>query len=250
MLILSDYHIHASFYREKAPDADLRPTAIEQLVSARNGGCVYVGIVEHCNASPKHPFHCLEDLAKEYYAPEFPRENVFLGVEADLEDDGSDFCGKAGREKLGLHYVIGSVHCSPKSGITFEEYTALEHRRITNALKYNANVDFIGHPFGEGIRWERSGDIEKWHWGLIPENYLEEILRLAKESGKALEINRPCFEDPVYLDFLSRIRDEKIFFEVGSDAHRAAPANTVTAERTKKLEELGFLEEFHWKAAK
>ena len=209
-----------------------------------------MGIVEHCNASPKHPFYCLEELAAEFYAPEFPRENVFLGVEADLADDGSDFCGREGREKLGLHYVIGSVHCSPKTCKTLEEYVALEHRRITNALKYNSNVDFIGHPFGEGIRWERSGDVEKWHWGLIPENYIEEILHLAKESGKALEINRPNFEDPVYLDFLNRIRDEKIFFEVGSDAHRADVNNTAAAERTKKLEELGFQEEYHWRAVK
>ena len=80
MLIQSDYHIHASFYRVKGTEADSRPTAAEQLEAARNAGTVYVGIVEHCNDSPKHPFYCLEELAEEYYAPAFPRENVFLGV--------------------------------------------------------------------------------------------------------------------------------------------------------------------------
>ena len=114
----------------------------------------------------------------------------------------------------------------------------------------DSNVDFIGHPFGEGHRWERSGDIENWNWGLIPENFIEDVLRCARESGKALEINRPRFEDPVYLDFLKRIRDDKIFFEVGSDAHRANEAHTASVDRTKKLDELGFKEEYHWRAVK
>ena len=249
MLIQSDYHIHASYYRVKAPSALPGPTAAEQLAAARDSGSIYAGIVEHCNDSPKHPFCCLEELAKEYYSPSFPGENVFLGVEADLADDGSDFCGKAGREKLRLHYVIGSVHCSTTQVRSIEEYLALEHRRITNALKYNRNIDFIGHPFGEGIRWERSGEIPKWHWGLIPENYLEEILHFASESGRALEINRCDFSDPFYLDFLRRMRDDKILFEVGSDAH--APGSCpAAAERTKKLEDLGFREEYHWRPFK
>ena len=146
MLIQSDYHIHASFYRVKKADDLPGPIAAEQLSASRAAGNVYVGIVEHCNAAPKHPFYCLEELAKEYYSPEFPRENAFFGVESDLNEDGSDHCGKEGREKLKLHYVIGSVHLNPKTGLTVEEYIAQEHKRITNALKYNSNVDFIGHP--------------------------------------------------------------------------------------------------------
>ena len=245
MLIQSDYHIHASFYRVKRETDDPGPTAAEQLAAARAAGSVYVGVLEHCNASSKHPFYCLEELAKEYYSPGFPAENVFLGVEADLNDDGSDFCGTAGRKKLGLHYVIGSVHTSP-AAISFEEYLALEHRCIVNALKYNSNVDIIGHPFGEGKRWVKSGDIKCWHWGLIHENYLEDILRFASETGKALEINRGNFDDPVYLDFLRKMRDENIVFEVGSDAH--IPASCVKAAvRTQKLDELGFKEENHWR---
>ena len=66
MLIQSDYHIHASFYRVKRETDDPGPTAAEQLAAARAAGSVYVGVLEHCNASSKHPFYCLEELAKEY----------------------------------------------------------------------------------------------------------------------------------------------------------------------------------------
>ncbi|MBQ9087288.1 MAG: hypothetical protein IJY46_00760 [Lentisphaeria bacterium] len=246
MLIQSDYHIHASFYRVKRETDDPGPTAAEQVAAARAAGSVYVGVLEHCNASSKHPFYCLEELSNEYYSPGFPAENVFLGVEADLNDDGSDFCGQAGREKLQLHYVTGSVHCSPEKISSIEEYLAWEHRCIINALKYNPNVDIIGHPFGEGKRWVKSGDIACWHWGLIPENYLEDILHLASETGKALEINRGDFDDPVYMDFLRKMRDSNIIFEVGSDAH--IPGNCVKAAvRTQKLDELGFKKENHWR---
>lgn len=246
MLVQSDYHIHASFYRIKKAEDPAGPTAAEQLAAARNAGSISVGIVEHCNTAAKHPFSCLEDLSQEFHSPGFPGENVFLGVESDLAADGSDHCGKAGRDKLRLNYVLGSVHCSPAGGLSLEEYMFLEYKSITNALKYNTNIDFIGHPFGEGIRWERSGAAPKWNWSLIPQNFLEEILRLARVTGKALEINRSDFTDPVYLDFLGRIRDEKIFFEVGSDAHNTA--NTSLARsRTEELEKMGFQEQYHWR---
>ena len=246
MLIQSDYHIHASFYRVKKPTDIPGPTAAEQIAAAREAGSVYVGIVEHCNTAAKHPFCCLKDLAAEYYSSGFSRENVFLGVESDLSPDGSDHCGCAGRKELDLHYVIGSVHCSPSSIPDLRDYFDFEYRCITNALTSNDNIDIIGHPFGEGIRWERQGIIPRWNWSLIPEQYLDDILRLARETGKALEINRCRFEDPVYLDFLARIRDEKIIFETGSDAHQTA-SHLKSGERTRFLENMNFNEEQHWK---
>ena len=246
MLIQSDYHIHASFYRVRKEGAERGPTAAEQLAAARAAGSKLVGIVEHCNDAPHHPFHCLEELSAEYHAPGFPRENVFLGVEADLAEDGSDHCGTEGRAKLGLHYVIGSVHVSPAAIPDFSAYVEYEYTRIANALKNNANVEIIGHPFGEGIRWERAGIIPKWHWGLIPEEFLSEILRLAKESGRALEVNRCDFADGVYLDFLKEVKSGNIPFTVGSDAHGTQSVGNAAA-RTRVLDALGFQESCHWR---
>ena len=246
MLIQSDYHIHASFYRVKGPGADPGPTAAEQLAAARSAGSRYVGILEHCNGAAHHPFYCLEQLSAEYHALGFDRENVFLGTEADLAEDGTDFCGRAGREKLGLHYVIGSVHLSPVKTPDFSGYLNSEYRRIVNALKSNGNIEIIGHPFGEGIRWEKAGIIPKWDWSLIPENHLTEILHLAAETGKALEVNRCDFSDPVYLDFLKEVRDRKILFTAGSDAHDTC-GTVLAAERTRFLEGMGFQEEYHWR---
>ena len=245
MIIQSDYHIHATYYRPTEIRDDSFPKAHEQVKAARAAGSRIVGVLEHCNHSPRHPFYCLEDLSAEYYAPGFDRENVFLGVEADLEEDGSDACGKAGREKLRLHYVIGSVHLAPPEIADVHDYIVSEYKRISNALKYNDNVEIIGHPFGEGMRWEKSGNVASWQWSLIPQKFLDDIIRLAGETGKALEVNRNNIADPVYRDFLLRIRDEKVMWSVGSDAH-TTDVTSVAASQTKMLENLGFSEEQHW----
>lgn len=246
MLMQSDYHIHAAFYRVKDPDAAIGPTAKEQLSAARAAGSRFVGILEHCNQSPRHPFHCLEELSAEFHAPDFDRTDAFLGVEADLADDGSDACGRAGREKLQLDYVIGSVHLTPKIFPDVHDYIKTEYTRIRQTLMHNDNVDIIGHPFGEGYRWETGGQIPKWGFQLIPQAWLDDLIRLAVASGKALEVNRCDPQDPAYCSFLERLRDSGAWFSVGSDAHTTA-VTPQAAIRTRWLETMGFEEQHHWR---
>jgi histidinol phosphatase-like PHP family hydrolase len=246
MLIQSDYHIHASFYRIKREGAETGPRVAEQQAAARAAGCRYVGIVEHCNATSTHPFHCLEELAAEYYADGFDRKDTYLGVEADLYDDGSDHCGDEGRKKLGLHYVIGSIHVSPKSIPTVEEYIRTEFTRIRNAIIHNRNIDVIGHPFGEGPRYAAAGIIPRWGYDLIPKEYLQELVTQAKEHHVALEINRCDMENEAYIGFWKAVRDNGVLFEIGSDAHFTKGCPT-SAERTSWAESLGLKEENHWK---
>ena len=246
MLIQSDYHIHASYYRVRPEGAEAGPTVAQQQASARAVGCRYVGILEHCNTSPKHPFSCLEALSEEYYSDGFDRQDTYLGVEADLQDDGSDACGEEGRKQLRLHYIIGSVHLSPAIIPTLDEYLLVEYNRIRNALIHNRNVDCIGHPFGEGIRYERAGIIPRWGYDLIPGEFLQEILKLAKEHHVALEINRCDLQNEAYRRFWEAVRDNHILFEIGSDAHTTGKCPAVV-ERTQWADSLGLQEEYHWK---
>ena len=248
MILQSDYHIHASFYRIKAADADPGPTAAEQQAAARAAGNHYIGILEHCNHAKHHPFHCLEELSAEYYAPHFDRSDTFLGVEADLNDDGTDVCGIEGRAKLGLHYVIGSVHLSPKIIPDVETYIRTEYLRIRNTLLTNRNVDIIGHPFGEGYRYQKAGIVPSWGFHLVPPEYLKEIAVLAKRYRVALEINRNDPSDEVYVAFLKDLCRSKNLFSIGSDAHSIEGCPDA-AIRTRWAESLGFSEEHHWKPA-
>ncbi len=246
MLIQSDYHIHASYYRVRPEGAVVGPTAAQQQAAARAAGCRYVGLIEHCNSSPKHPFSCLEALSEEYYSDGFDRQNTYLGVEADLQYDGSDACGSDGRQKLRLHYVIGSIHPSLAAIPTVEDYIRIEFNRIRNALIHNRNVDCIGHPFREGFRYEKAGIIPRWGYDLIPSEYLQEILKLAKEKHVALEINRSGSQNAAYRQFWEAVRDNHILFAIGSDAHTTGTCPAVV-ERTQWAEALGLQEEYHWK---
>ena len=248
MILQSDYHIHASFYRLKAADAEPGPTAAEQQAAARAAGNRYIGILEHCNHAKHHPFHCLELLSGEYHAPGFDRSDTFLGVEADLNNDGTDDCGVEGRARFGLHYVIGSVHLSPKIIPDVESYIRIEYLRIRNTLLTNRNVDIIGHPFGEGYRYQAAGIVPNWGFHLIPPEYLREIADLAKRYRVALEINRNDPSDEVYVAFLKHLCSSKMLFAIASDAHKPECCPDA-AIRTRWAKSLGFSEEFHWKPA-
>lgn len=245
MLIQSDYHIHASFYRVKRPGAAEGPTAVEQQKAARDAGNIHVGILEHCNNSSAHPFHCLEELADEFYTPEFDRRNTYLGVEADLNDDGSDACGEDGRRKLQLDYVIGSVHLNPKMIPDVNDYIKVEYNRIKNTILHNRNVDIIGHPFGEGYRYADANIVERWGFHLIPQEFLAEIIDLAGKNRVALELNRCDMDDEVYIKFLHDIRDRGVLFSIGSDAHFPEGCPDA-ALRTRWAESLGLEEKNHW----
>jgi len=246
---IADYHIHASFYRVKRPGSETGPTVAEQIAAARAAGTVTVGIVEHCNDSAAHPFHCLEELGREFFSLDIDRSETFIGVEADLRHDGSDHCGAEGRKKLNLDYVIGSVHLSPKIIPDVRDYIDEEYTRIINALNNNSNINIIGHPFGEGIRYEMNNSIAHWSYSLIPEKYLCEIIAAAKNSGKALEINRCLEDDEAYTAYLKMMRDAEVFFTVGSDAHFPEGVGDA-AERTHLLEKLGFNEKYLWRPDK
>ena len=246
MLIQSDYHIHASFHRRREPDTEPGPTAAEQQAAARAAGSRFVGILEHCNDDPRHAFTYLEGLAAEYYSDGFDRTDTWLGVEADVNDDGSDACGPEGRRRLRLHYVIGSVHVGDDHPATVQGCIDMEFRRIRNAILHNRNIDVIGHPFSSGRYYERDGVIPKWHFGLIPREYLQETVKLAAEHHVALEMNRCLFDDEAYIRFWQDIRDAGVRFEIGSDAHKTG-GTPVAQTRTAWAESLGLLEENHWR---
>ena len=80
MLIQSDYHIHAAFYRIKKEGDAPGPTAAEQLAAARKDGSVYVGIVEHCNTAPNIPFPVLKLFPGSTITRISPEKMFFSGL--------------------------------------------------------------------------------------------------------------------------------------------------------------------------
>ena len=217
-LVRQDLHIHATAYRAGGrPDHTVR----DVVRACREQGLRYAGILEHLNADAKHPLGWMERLVHDFRELELPA-NWFIGVEADVHADGSDSCGPVNRRRLRLDYVIGSVHVGPQDFQRVEEYIEEEFRRISLVMERNSVIDIIGHPWVQGIRWERSGSIPRWQFALVPRRYQERIIELALEHGKAIEVNNPYAarnRDAGYREFLGKLLDAGVKISIGSDAH-------------------------------
>ncbi len=243
MLLKKDLHIHATAYN-MSPTVD--HSVANVVKQCRQNGLDYAGILEHLNFNKKHPLHCIESLIADFRELELPN-SFFVGVEADINPDGSDSCGTELRQQLGLDYIIGSVHLGPQHFEDVEDYIDEELQRITNTLQHNTNIDIIGHPWVQGIRWERNGTIAHWDFGMVPDTYLEQIIDLAISHKKAIEVNNlpGIFVQESYQLFLKKLLTSEVKISVGSDAHRMENIKESNI-RTQILEQLGFTDERIW----
>ncbi len=130
------------------------------------------------------------------------------GVEVEIRGDGSlDLPDEALAE---LDVVIASVHSGLRQ--PREEITA----RVVRAMQ-NPHVDIIGHPLGRilGQRDETAIDVET-------------LLRVAAETGTALEVNAI----PLRLDLddvhIRRAIGMGVRLAINSDAHNPAGLNAMT----------------------
>jgi len=244
MLKKKDLHIHATAYNSY-PTID--HTVANVVKQCRQNRLDYVGIIEHLNFNEKHPIHFIEQLVSEFRSLELP-DNYFIGVEADLYADGTDSCKMENRRGFGLDYVIGSVHLGPRHISRVEDYIDEEFRRITLALKKNKAVDIIGHPWVQGIRWEREGLIPHWDFGMVPESYQDQVIKLALDNHKAIEVNNLTAimeQDDNYMKFLDKLLTSRVRVSVGSDAHQMKNIKE-SISRTEMLEKMGFKDEQIW----
>jgi len=126
---------------------------------------------------------------------------LLQGCELEIRADGS--LDLSDEVLAGLDLVVASVHTS------LRQEPAQITQRIVNALR-NPYVDVIGHPSGRilGQRDESAAD-------------LDEVIRVAAETGTALEVN----SSPSRLDLddvhVRQAGDRGVKISVNSDAHHA-----------------------------
>jgi DNA polymerase (family 10) len=127
---------------------------------------------------------------------------ILQGAEVEIKADGGlDFSDEILKE---FDLVIASLHVSlrqPREKVT---------ERMINAI-HNPHVDIIGHPTGRIIPDREGADLD-----------MDAVLREAKESGVALEINA----HPARLDlediYARRACELGIPLSINTDAHSSA----------------------------
>ena len=200
-----DLHVH-SRWSDGAHHID------EVVDAARAEGFSYFGLTDHSQALAMTRGLNVERLMeqKREVAEINSRLRGFTilhGTEMDIRPDGTlDFPDEALKE---LDFVIAAVHSAFRQ--SREQLTA----RITAAMR-NPYVTMIAHPTGRIIGEREAYDVD-----------MEEILRVAAETGTALEINAY----PLRLDLndlhCRRARELGVPIAINSDAHLTAQFATL-----------------------
>jgi DNA polymerase (family X) len=195
--IRGDLHVHSRWSDGAHSIADLAE-------AARGHGLSYLAITDHSQGlgiarglTPER----LREQAQEIKALNLEQKGfrVLHGTEMDIQGDGTlDFQDQV-LKKLDL--VIASIHSG--FGNSREVMTG----RIAAAMR-NPYVTMIGHPTGRLIGEREGYDVD-----------MEALLKLAAETGTALEIN--CY--PLRLDlpdkYVRRAKELGVKLVINSDAH-------------------------------
>ncbi len=177
---------------------------MEMTKKAMSLGYEYIGISDHTKyLKIEHGLNEKQLLKQHEEIKKLNKKlkgfRILHGCEANILNDGSiDIKDEVLAQ---LDYVIAGVHSSLK----MEKREMMS--RIEKAMK-NPNVDIIAHPTGRivGQRDEYEVDFDK-------------MLKLAKETGKILEINSSSRLDLRDL-YIRRAKEEGVKMIINTDAHQ------------------------------
>ncbi len=196
--IKGDIHCHSNW-------SDGKSTIEEMAHAALKMGYEYIAITDHSPASRIANGLDVKRLREKIKEIEKTRKKVkgikiLSGTEVDILSDGSlDYPDEILRN---LDIVIAAVH----SGFKMEKDAMT--KRITSALK-NPYVHIFAHPTGRLINEREPYNVD-----------LEEVFRVAKQHGKAIEINASYMRLDLNDINSRRAKELGIPITINTDAHR------------------------------
>jgi DNA polymerase (family 10) len=197
--IKGDLHVHSNW-------SDGKCSIEEMALMAKRLGYEYVAITDHSPSARIANGLSIERLNEKKEELDLVRKKVkgiriLMGSEVDILSDGSlDYPDSVLKD---LDVVIAAVH----SGFKMER--AKMTKRIVNAIK-NPFVHFVAHPTGRLIGERDPYDID-----------LEQVLKTAKEFGKAIEVNSHYLRLDLNDMNLRKAIDMGVKLVISTDAHSA-----------------------------
>ena len=195
--IKGDLHVHSDY-------SDGSHSIQELAGIAEKKGYEYIAVTDHSKGLGVARGMSIEQILQQNkeikdFNGKSGRVRLLSGVEVDIRSDGTlDYPDRV-LEKLDL--VIASIH----SG--FRQSRRQLTGRLVSAMK-NPCVTIIAHPTGRLIGERDAYDID-----------MEEVLKTAKQTGTAMEINA----HPLRLDlndiYIKKAREMGICMAVNTDAH-------------------------------
>jgi len=188
--IKGDLHIHTNW-------SDGRNSIKEIVEEAKKLKYKYIGIADHSKTRViSHGLNKERLLKQIKEIGKIKKIKVLAGSEVDILGDGSlDFSDNMLKK---LDFVIGAVHSGFKKDNT---------KRILKAME-NKNVDIIAHPTGRLINKRKEYKLD-----------FDEILRVAKETNKILEINAHQERLDLRDELIRKAVEKNVKLIINTDAH-------------------------------
>lgn len=195
--IKGDLHMHTTW-------SDGAFSLEEMIDACRAKGYKYMAITDHskylkvANGLTEERLREQMRMIKEYNR-KYDDIEILAGIEMDILPDGSlDYSDELLAE---LDIVIASIHSS------FSQSQEKIMERLKNAL-HNPHVDIIAHPTGRLIGRRDGYDVD-----------MDMLIRLAKETGTALELNANPNRLDLSLENLKKAQEAGVTIVINTDAH-------------------------------
>lgn len=203
--IRGDLHVHSKW-------SDGAHTIAEVATAARERGLAYIALTDHSKGLGVAHGLTVERLMEQRKEIEaFNKKQrgfrVLLGTEMDIRGDGSlDFPDEVLK---GLDVVVASIHSGFRQ--SREQITT----RIVAAMR-NPYVSIIAHPTGRLLGERNAYEVD-----------MAEVLRVAKETGTALEINAYPFRLDLSDTHARRAKELGVPVVINTDTHVISQLDTL-----------------------
>jgi DNA polymerase (family 10) len=203
--IRGDLHVHSKW-------SDGAHSIEELVAAARDHGLSYIALTDHSRGlGVAHGLSIERLMEQKREVAAVNRKlkgfTIFHGTEMDIRNDGSlDFPDEVLRE---LDIVVASIHSGfrqPREQITARIVAAME----------NPHVTIIAHPTGRLLGERDAYAVD-----------LEEVIRMARKTGTALEINAYPLRLDLSDTWARRAGEAGVALAVNTDTHATSQLNTL-----------------------
>jgi putative hydrolase len=201
-----DAHVHTEL-------TDGKGTIKDYLAKAKEVNLKAIAFTEHADNTSTYYEEYIDK--KDYYKElAYPLE-VFFGAEVKLASPSGDL--NISDERAGMaDFVVGVLHSYPDGKGGYLKFKGLDASwamdwdyQLSKALVSNPIVDVFGHPCGVYSNFFGKYDTEK----------LRELITLAVENNKVVELNSAERYRHVFPVIFQRCVELDCLVSIGSDAH-------------------------------